>query len=91
MQIYNTLLVDKNHSAPAAAQASSKIVRCTLAAITVSFLQQLLDRLGIGWTFTLMAGLSVVALGCFVVDYNFGMAWRQQRTRAEATTVREVS
>lgn len=77
-QIYNTLLVDKNHRSPAAAQASSNIVRCALAAIAVSFLQDLVDAIGIGWTFTFMGGLCVVALGLFIVDYRWGTSWRQR-------------
>ncbi|KAK3941808.1 MFS general substrate transporter [Diplogelasinospora grovesii] len=76
--IYNTLLVDKNHRTPAAAQASSNLVRCTLAAIAVSFLQNLLDATGTGWTFTLMGGLCLVAVGFFVVDYHLGTVWRQR-------------
>ncbi|KAH8881378.1 chloramphenicol resistance protein [Thozetella sp. PMI_491] len=78
-QIYNTLLVDKNHRTPAAAHASSNIVRCTLAAITVSFLQSLIDSIGIGWTFTFMAGLCFVATLLFVVDYLKGTLWRQKK------------
>src|ERR1700712_3788201 len=62
-KIFNTLLIDKNHRSPAAAQASSNIVRCTLAAIAVSFLQDMIDAMGIGWTFTLMGGLCLVAIG----------------------------
>jgi hypothetical protein len=77
-KIYNTLLVDKNHRTPAAAQASSNIVRCTLAAIAVSFLQDMIDAMGIGWTFTFMGGLCVVALGLFFVDYHRGTSWGQR-------------
>ena len=77
-KIYNTLLVDKNNRSPAAAQASSNIVRCTLAAVTVSFLQNMIDSFGIGWTFTLMSGLCLLALGLFFIDYHKGTAWRQQ-------------
>jgi MFS family permease len=82
-QIYNTLLVDKNHRRPAAAQASSNIVRCALAAIMVAFLQNLLDAIGTGWTFTLMGGFTLLAMGLFLVDYTFGTAWRQQVLRKE--------
>ncbi|KAL9020456.1 MAG: hypothetical protein Q9185_002331 [Variospora sp. 1 TL-2023] len=78
--IYNTLLVDKNYRTPAAAQASSNIVRCGLAAIVVSFLQKIVDKVGIGWTFTIMSGLCLVALGLFVLDYRNGTAWRQKST-----------
>ncbi|KAK7756562.1 hypothetical protein SLS62_001399 [Diatrype stigma] len=80
LSVYNTLLVDKNHRSPAAAQASSNIVRCTLAAVSVSFPQNLLDALGIGKTFTFMAGLCLVATGLFLIDYKFGTLWRQKCT-----------
>jgi MFS family permease len=82
-QIYNTLLVDKNHRNAAAAQASSNVVRCGMAAIMVAFLQQILDKLGSGWTFTLMSGLCLVALGLFAVDYCFGTRWRQAALAAD--------
>lgn len=70
--------MDKNHRTPAAAQAASNIVRCTLAAIAISFLQDMIDAMGIGWTFTFMGGLCLVALGLFYVDYDKGTSWRQK-------------
>ncbi|KAF2105863.1 major facilitator superfamily domain-containing protein [Lophiotrema nucula] len=76
--IYNTLLVDKNHRSPAAAQASSNIVRCTLAAITMAFLQGLFDSWGIGWTFTFIGGLCLLAIVLFLIDYFHGTSWRQK-------------
>ncbi|KAL8860442.1 MAG: hypothetical protein Q9178_003101 [Gyalolechia marmorata] len=76
--IYNTLLVDKNYRTPAAAQASSNIVRCSLAAIAVSFLQDLIAATGIGGTFTFLSGLCLVATGLFGVDYVKGTSWRQK-------------
>lgn len=36
-KVNNTLLVDINRHSPAAAQASSKIVRCTLSAINNNY------------------------------------------------------
>ncbi|KAH7309171.1 multidrug resistance protein [Stachybotrys elegans] len=79
--IFNTLLVDKNHRQPATAQASSNIVRCTFAAVTVAFLEDLLDALGIGWTFTFMGGLCLVSLGFFLLDYIKGTSWRQRNLK----------
>ena len=78
IKVYNTLLVDKNHRKPAAAQAASNIVRCGLAAVAISFLQRMIDAMGIGWTFTFMSGLCLVAIGLFLVDYWKGTSWRQQ-------------
>lgn len=80
-KIYNTLLVDKNHRAPATAQAASNITRCTCGAITVSFLQNIIDALGIGWTFTFFGGLCGIATLLFLIDYHLGTAWRQRRIR----------
>ncbi|KAI0977524.1 multidrug resistance protein [Xylaria arbuscula] len=77
--IYNTLLVDKNHRNPSAAQASSNIVRCTFGAIIVAFLQDCIKSLGIGGTFTLMGGLCVIATLLFVIDFTKGTSWRQNR------------
>ena len=70
--------MDKNYRTPAAAQASSNIVRCAFAAVAVSFLQDMIDAMGIGWTFTFMGGLCLMATGLFAVDYLKGTAWRQQ-------------
>ncbi len=70
--------MDKNHRNPAAAQASSNIVRCTFAAIAVAFLEDLINALGIGWTFTILGGLCLVATGLFLVDYHRGTVWRQR-------------
>ncbi|OIW34840.1 multidrug resistance protein [Coniochaeta ligniaria NRRL 30616] len=76
--IYNTLLTDKNHRAAAAAQAASNIVRCTLATVSVAFLQPMMEKIGSGWTFTLFGGLCLTATGLFCIDYHKGTAWRQQ-------------
>ncbi|TLS23924.1 hypothetical protein PpBr36_08242 [Pyricularia pennisetigena] len=79
--IYNTLLVDKNHRTPAAAQASSNIIRCALAAIVVAFLQNILVALGVGLTFMLMGGWCVLIMALFFLDYHKGMAWRTASKR----------
>ncbi|KAL2867265.1 major facilitator superfamily domain-containing protein [Aspergillus lucknowensis] len=76
--VYNTLLVDKNHRSPAAAQAASNIIRGALSAIMISFLQNMIDRIGIGWTFTFQAGLCLIAAVLFLMDHRSGMQWRQK-------------
>ncbi|KAM5356572.1 hypothetical protein ACJ41O_003218 [Fusarium nematophilum] len=61
VQINNTLLVDINQDAPATAQASSNIVRCTLSAALVAALHEMIDAMGFGWTFTVMSVFCLVA------------------------------
>lgn len=53
----------KNREASAAAQASRNVVQCTVAAIVVAFLQDLIGAIGVGWAFMLMEGLCLIALG----------------------------
>ena len=65
----------------AAAQASSNTMRCTMAAIVMAFLQDLIDKVGVGWAFTFMGGLCFIALGLFLVDSHRGAARRQQNIR----------
>ena len=65
----------------AAAQASSNTMRCTMAAIVMAFLQDLIDKVGVGWAFVFMGGLCFIALGLFLVDSHRGAARRQQNIR----------
>jgi multidrug transporter EmrE-like cation transporter len=89
-KIYGTLLGDKNRRALAAARASSNIIRCTFAAIAISFLQDLVDAIGIGWAFAILSGLCLFATGLFLLDYCKGAAWRQESLRQLAEKRRTV-
>jgi hypothetical protein len=70
-------VVDINHRSPSAANASTSLVRCALAAIAIAFLEDMIQAVGIGWTFTFLGGLCLVVLGLFSLEYYKGMAWRQ--------------
>ncbi|KAK2598707.1 hypothetical protein N8I77_012099 [Diaporthe amygdali] len=74
---FNTLLVDINHRAPSAANASTSLVRYAFAAVIVAFLENMFRSMGIGWAFTLIAGFIVVAVGLLIVEYCQGFAWRR--------------
>lgn len=87
--INNTLLIDINHRTPATAQASSNIIRCALAAMSVAVLEDVIGGVGIGWTFTLL-GFGVLLSGIlYWVDRRWGMKWRtksQKSVGAAATS-----
>lgn len=76
------LLLDKNHQTPAAAQASSNVVRCTLAAITVAFLGDMLRAMGIGWILAFLGAMCIFAPGLLLLDYHSGTAWRQKSLKS---------
>ena len=74
--VNNTLLIDTNHRTPATAQASSDIIRCALAAIAVAVLQDVMNKIGIGWTFTLLGFGVLGSAALYWVERQWGMEWR---------------
>ena len=75
-----TLIIDLHPSQPSTAQASLNIVRCTLAAGSLAALQPLIDAIGAGWCFTLVALLTGgTAAGCVVIARIWGEPWRRKR------------
>jgi MFS family permease len=53
----NVLIVDLNYSAAASATAANNLVRCLLGAGGAAVIMPLINRLGMGWTFTAIAGV----------------------------------
>ena len=75
-----TLIVDLHPSRPSTAQASMNIVRCTFAAGSVAALQQLINAVGVGWCFTIVALVTgVTAVACVITARIWGERWRKQR------------
>ncbi|KAL8922889.1 MAG: hypothetical protein Q9172_003363 [Xanthocarpia lactea] len=85
--INNTLLMDINHRTPATAQAASNIIRCVLAAVAVAVLENVMGRIGVGWTFTLL-GFGTLGSGLlYWVDRGWGMRWRTESHEGHDATV----
>ena len=83
-QTFNALLVDIFAASPSTAAASSNITRCALSAVAVAVLQPLVDVMGRGWFFTVLAILS--GGGGLVINWAInsqGMQWRRLRMSAE--------
>ncbi|KAK6082569.1 hypothetical protein SCUP515_02324 [Seiridium cupressi] len=85
---FNTLLVDINHKNPAAANASTSVIRCAFAAIAVAYIEDLIQAIGVGWAFTFLGSLSIVVLGLFALEYKNGMMWRQAALHGSIVTQR---
>lgn len=50
-----TLLVDLHPSRPATAQASLNMIRCSMSAAGLAALQPLIDKVGVGWCYSVFA------------------------------------
>lgn len=79
----NTLVVDINRHAPSTAQASSNLVRCSLAAAAVAVMQPLLNAIGAGWTFTILAVICATGVPVVFLLTSNGLEWRRRRAASE--------
>lgn len=52
-------------------------MRYAFSAIVVAFIEDMFESLGIGWSFTLIAGFIVIGLGFLTAEYVLGMTWRR--------------
>lgn len=76
--IIMTYLVDVFPERSAAASASLNLARCLFAAGGTSIVMPLINRIGVGWTFTISAFAQILALVGFAVQWNLGSRWRQE-------------
>lgn len=72
-------MVDINQDVPATAQASFNMVRCTSSAAFVAVLQEMIDGIGFGWTFTILGTSCLVAGAFYFIELRYGRAWRADR------------
>lgn len=70
-------MTDFNPKRPSAAAASANLVRCALAATFLAVLENMIDRMGIGWCFTFLGLLSGLCGPLLVLEMQKGHAWRK--------------
>lgn len=76
-----TLLTDLNHDVPSTAQASCNLARCILAGIGLAVLQPIVDSIGVGWCFTLIAAISAMPMPLLMLQWHRSVAWRTTKCR----------
>ena len=79
-----TLLVDLHASRPSTAQAALNLLRCAFAAGELAALQPLINAIGMGLCYTVIAlitgGIAAVSV---VIGRVWGEKWRRQRHDAQ--------
>ncbi|KAI8632499.1 MFS general substrate transporter [Xylariaceae sp. FL1651] len=81
-----TYLIDVFPDHKAAASASLNLARCLLAAGGTGIVTPLVGAVGVGWTFTIMVGVQLVALVGVGVQWRFGGKWRLEADKARKVT-----
>jgi MFS family permease len=80
----NTLAIDITPGKAGTVVAANNLTRCLLGALFSAVILPLIDAIGTGWAYTIIALLYVVGLPSMFVIMWKGMAWREEeRVKAE--------
>ncbi|KAH9883286.1 hypothetical protein F4778DRAFT_694418 [Xylariomycetidae sp. FL2044] len=74
-----TLMIDIIKNQSSGVIACTNLVRCSLAAMLVALIDRSVQRLGYGWTYTLLGGLCALLLLPVVLEIQKGPGWRHKR------------
>ena len=84
----NVLLVDLYPLSPSTATAANNLVRCLMGAWGAAVIVPMIDAMGRGWAFTLIALVVAVFSPILLVLQKWGPAWREER-RVKAERMKE--
>lgn len=82
MNTTQTLIVDLLPNQGSSVTACNNLVRCSLGAVCVSVIDLMVNAMGVGWTYVLLAGLCVLVAPLMFVIQRVGPRCRAKR-RAE--------
>ncbi|GAA5998425.1 MFS transporter [Rhodotorula paludigena] len=77
--IVGTLLVDLYPGQSASATAANNLIRCCFGAAGTGFIEPLLNRLGAGWSFTMLTLINCLFIPLMLLEWRYGMKWRAER------------
>ncbi|KAI7930063.1 hypothetical protein M0657_001868 [Pyricularia oryzae] len=88
----NTLIVDLYTDAPATAVAANNLFRCSLGAICMSFIENMVQTMGRGWCYTFWALLTASLMPILWLLVQRGPRWREERRlRKEKIAQKELA
>ena len=77
--VMSTMLVDLYPSSPATATAANNLVRCLMGAAGTAVIIQMIDSMGRGWCFTLIAAIVFLTSPLLWLVMRYGPRWREER------------
>ncbi|KZT60492.1 MFS general substrate transporter [Calocera cornea HHB12733] len=78
-----TLLMDLFPGRGASISATNNVTRCLLAAVMVSIVDFIINAVGLGWTYTILAAWCVVTYPLVMLEMARGHRWREQRAERD--------
>ncbi|WYZ44731.1 hypothetical protein EsH8_VIII_000047 [Colletotrichum jinshuiense] len=79
----NTLIIDIHPGRAGTATAANNLTRCLLGAGATAAIIPMIDGMGVGWAFTLLALLYVVFSPALLAIMYWGVEWRQAAKQKE--------
>ncbi|KAE9406250.1 MFS general substrate transporter [Gymnopus androsaceus JB14] len=76
---YSTLFVDLFPDAASTSSSSINLVRCLLGAVGTSTIQLMITAMGVGWSFTTLGGICVLASPLIWLQCLYGPKFRARR------------
>jgi MFS family permease len=77
--VNQTLLSDLCPGRGASSSAINNLVRCSMGAIGVAFIEKMIAALGVGPSFTALGLITLACVPLLVLEWYWGMEWRRQR------------
>jgi len=90
MNSTSTLMIDLVPSQSSSITACNNLVRCSLSAVLVSVIELILNGIGIGWTYVLLSGFSILALPLLYGAMMIGPRCRIKRQRAREEEIAQA-
>ncbi|KAK9381437.1 major facilitator superfamily domain-containing protein [Kockiozyma suomiensis] len=87
------ILVDLYPQESASVTAANNLVRCLLGAGGSAVVDIVVDKIGMGWTFVIVAGMDLLAVPVLFLEYKKGGDWRRERLykiKAEEDRKKEI-
>lgn len=75
--VMNVLIVDLYYSTPATVMAANNLVRCSLGAGAAAVVNPLVSKLGVQWTYGIVAGYLLAVTPLLMLVYAKGWSWRR--------------
>ncbi|KAL8832612.1 MAG: hypothetical protein Q9170_004812 [Blastenia crenularia] len=77
--VMSAMCVDLYPMQPSTAAAANNLTRCLMGAVGTAVIVKMIDGMGTGWCFTLVAGVVCVMSPILAVIVRWGPGWREER------------
>ena len=88
-QVMAILMIDTNPNDAAAASAANNLFRCLLGAGSTAVVVPMIDKMGIGWTYTLAALVWIAFSPSLWLLMKYGPGWRKAKKEKDDAKAKE--